>query len=281
MDPFSHGTTYSGIHNRLTATSPVVQALWKPDGTSRDQVRFAFGRTFKAPDIASLVPRPYVSYNNTVFQPEGLGNPDLKPELAWGTDVSYEHDWKSGAMISLSAYHRDITGVILTQTLFQGGVWVSTPVNAGKAEVSGLTLEGKTMWRGFDLHGSVTGNQSRVEALPRPGNVLADQSPTQLNLDVERKIGTTWTLGGSYAFTQGLMARQTPLERTKLPDGHEIDIYVLRKLSKQLDLRFSIDNLRHTPYRQQSIYAGAPGDQVNYSLSPSFSSFRINLEFKK
>ena len=280
MDTFSHGTTYAGIHSRLTAASPVIQALWKPDGTTRDQVRIAFARTFKAPDIASLVPRPYVSYNNTVFQPEGLGNPNLKPELAWGTDVSYEHDWKSGAMVSLSAFHRDITGVILTQTLFQGGVWVSTPVNAGSAEVSGLTLEGRTTLAGFELHGSVTGNTSRVDDLPRPGNVLAGQSPAQVTVDGERKVGTLWTLGGSYAFNQGLVAQQSPLERTKSPDTHEIDLYVLRRLSKSLGLRLSVDDLRHKAYRQQTIYDGAPGNQINYSLSPAVSGVRLNLEFK-
>ncbi len=281
MDTLSHGTTYGGIHNRLIATSPVIQALWKPDGTTQDQFRFAFARTFKAPDIASLVPRPYVSYNNTVFQPEGLGNPNLKPELAWGTDVSYEHDWKGGATVSISAFHRDITGVILTRTLLQNGIWVSSPINTGKAEVSGITLEGRTTWQGFDLHGSVTGNASKVASLPRPGNVLDDQSPAQVNLDIERKIGTLWKLGGSYNFTQGMMAQETPLQRTKYPDGHSVDLYVLRQLSKHLDLRFSVGNVLHMAYRQQSIYAGAPGDQINYSLNPAYSTFHLNLEFKE
>ncbi len=280
MDTLSHGTTYAGIHNRLTAASPVVQALWKPDGTSRDQFRFAFARTFKAPDIASLVPRPYVSYNNTVFQPEGLGNPNLKPELAWGTDVSYEHDWKSGSTVHISAFHRDITGVILTQTLLENGVWVSSPVNAGKAAVSGITLDGKTTWQGFDLQASVTGNQSKVAALPRPGNVLGGQSPAQLDVQVERKIGALWKLGGSYDFVQGLMAQETALQRTKYPDGHSIDIYAVRQLSKHLNLRFSVGNVLHIAYRQQSIYAGALGNQVNYSLNPAYSTFHLNLEVK-
>ena len=280
MDTFSHGTTYGAIRNRLTAASPVIQALWKPDGTTRDQVRFAFARTFKAPDIASLVPRPYVSYNNSVFQPESLGNPNLKPELAWGTDVSYEHDWKNGSTLSLSAFHRDITGVILTQTLFENGVWISTPMNAGKAEVSGVTLDGRTTWLGFDLHGSVTGNRSRIDALPRPGNVLANQSPSEVNLEVERKLATVWTLGGSYTFSQGLIARQTALESTRSPDTHEIDVYVLRQLSKHLDLRLSVDDLRHKAYRQQTIYDSLPDEQVNYAVNPAVSTVRLNLEFK-
>lgn len=280
MDTLSHGTTYAGIHNRLTAASPVIQALWKPDGTPRDQFRFAFARTFKAPDIASLVPRPYVSYNNTVFQPEGLGNPNLKPELAWGTDVSYEHDWKSGSTVHISAFHRDITGVILTQTLFENGVWVSSPVNAGKAEVSGVTLDGKTTWRGFEVQASVTGNASRVAALPRPGNVLADQSPVQVSLQVDRKIGSLWKVGGSYDFVEGLVAQETALQRSKYPDGHSVDIYAVRDLSKHLKLRFSIGNVLHMAYRQQSIYAGSPGDQINYSMNPAYSTFHLNLEFK-
>ena len=280
MDTFSHGTTYGGIHNRLSAASPVIQALWKPDGTGRDQIRFAFGRTFKAPDIASLVPRPYVSLNNTVFAPEGLGNPGLKPELAWGTDVSYEHDWKGGAMVSLSAFHRDITGVVLTQTLLQNGLWVSTPVNSGKAEASGVTLEGRTTWLGTDIHASLTRNASRIDAFPGPGNVLADQPPVQANFDIDRKIGKLWTLGGSYAFSQGLVAEQSLAEWTKIPDTHEIDLYALRKVSAHLNLRFSVDDLLHRAYRQSSVYEDDPGRQINYSLNPAVSTVRLNLEFK-
>ncbi len=278
MDTLSHGTGYDAIHNRLQAVSPIVQALWKPD--KADQIRFSVGRTFKAPDIAALVPRPYVDYNNTVFTPDGLGNPDLKPELAWGADASYEHDWSDSAMISVSAFRRDISGVILYQTLLENGRWVLTPMNVGNAEAEGLTLEGRvTLW-GTDLHASVTKNASRVDSLSGPGNVLADQPPTQLNLDFERKFGKLWSAGGSYVFTQGVLAQQSAPEWAKSADTHEIDLHALRVLSSNLNLRFSLDDLLHRPSRGLQTYAVGPEIQTGETISSAVTTFRVNLEFK-
>jgi len=280
MDTLSHGTTYDAVRNRVHATSPVVQALWKPDGTGRDQVRFAISRTFKAPDIAALVSRPYVSYNNTVFSPDSLGNPDLKPELAWGLDASYEHDWTGGAMVSVSAFRRNISGVILYQTVLQNGRWVTTPNNAGPAEASGVTVEGRTTVFGTDVHASLTKNASRLEALSGPGNVLADQPPAQANLDLEHKIARIWTLGGSYIFSQGLLAQQSAQEWTKNPDTHEVDLYALRDLSAHLRLRFSVNDLLHRTNRSTSFYIVPSQDQVGETLTPAVAMVRVALEYK-
>ncbi len=278
MDTLSHGTGYDAIHNRLQAASPIVQALWKPDKS--DQVRFSIGRTFKAPDIAALVPRPYVSYNNTVFTPDGLGNPDLKPELARGVDASYEHDWQGGAMVGISAFRRDISGVVLYQTLLENGRWVSMPMNAGNAEAEGVTLEGRATVYGADVHASLTKSASRIASLSGPGNVLADQPPTQANLDLNRKIGKPWTLGGSYVFTQGVLAQQSQPEWTKSADTHDIDLYVLRVLSAHLNLRFSLDDLLHRPGRSLQTYAVLPEIQTGQTISSAVTTFRVNLEFK-
>ena len=278
MDTLSHGTGYDAIHNRLQAVSPIVQALWKPDKS--DQIRFSVGRTFKAPDIAALVPRPYVSYNNTVFSPDGLGNPDLRPELAWGADASYEHDWAGGAMVSVSAFRRDISGVVLYQTLLENGRWVSMPMNVGNAEAEGVTLEGRMTLFGADLHASLTKNASRIDSLSGPGNVLADQPPTQANLDLNRKMGKLWTLGGSYIFTQGVLAQQSQPEWQKSADTHEIDLYALRVLSTHLNLRFSLDDLLHRPSRSLQTYAVLPEIQTGETINSAVTTFRVNLEFK-
>jgi len=281
MDTFSHGTTYARIHNRIRATSPVVQALWKPGGTGADQVRLAISRTFKAPGISALVPRPYVSYNNTEFTPDGVGNPDLKPELAWGLDASYEHDWKGGAMWSVNAFHRDISGVILYQTRLVAGRWITTPINSGKARVSGLTVEGKAAWLGADWHGSVTGNASRVESLSGPGNVVADQPPAQVNLDVERPLGKLWRVGGSYVFVRGLLAQSSATQWTKGSDTHALDAYALRTLSPHWRLRLAADGLIRRMGRSLSIYEDAAGRAYGEGLAPGITTVHANLEFKE
>lgn len=280
MDTFSHGTTYGGIHNHIRATSPIVQLLWKPRGRAADQVRVAIARTFKAPEIARLVPRPYVSYNNTVFTPDGVGNPDLKPELAWGLDLSWEHDWKDGATLTVSAYRRTLTGVIRDVVMERNRRWILTPVNAGTAEAEGMTVEARTIWRGAEIHASVSKNASRVHDLSGPGNVLADQSPSQLTFDIERKIGKAWTLGGNYGFNQGLVAQDSPQAWTKLPDTHGIDVYALREITKKVRLRLSVNGVLHHAYAAQATWMDVTGRQFEHSISPAVTAFRIGLEVK-
>jgi outer membrane receptor protein involved in Fe transport len=280
MDTFSHGTTYGGIHNLIRATSPIVQVLWKPGGTTADQIRFAIARTFKAPEIARLVPRPYVSYNNTVFTPDGVGNPDLKPELAWGVDLSWEHDWKSGSTLNLSAFRRALSGVIRDVVIQRNGRWILTPINGGAANASGLTVEGRTTWKGADIHASVSKYASRVHDLSGPGNVLDGQAPAQITFDIERKTGKVWTLGGTYGFNQGLVAQESPQQWSKQPDTHGIDVYALREITRKVRVRVSINGILHRAYANTTTWSDGTARQFDHSISPAVTSIHIGLEIK-
>ena len=54
-------------------------------------LRLALARTYKAPLLAKLVPRRYTTdNNNNPTNADEQGNPQLRPELAWGLDVAYE-----------------------------------------------------------------------------------------------------------------------------------------------------------------------------------------------
>jgi hypothetical protein len=54
-------------------------------------------------------PAPLHSVNNSQTEPDSIGNPNLKPELALGIDASYEHYWAEGALLSASVSTRAST----------------------------------------------------------------------------------------------------------------------------------------------------------------------------
>lgn len=286
MDTLSRGTGYAPIHNRIATVSPLFQSLWKlSDGG--DQIRMALNRTFKAPTIANLVPRPYTSANNTVLMPDGRGNPNLKPELAWGLDVSYEHYWKGDAMVSLGGYIRRIDGVIRSDTRLESGRWVRAPFNGGKAEIEGLEFETRfslaqlaTGAPPVDVHFSLARNWSKIADLTRPGNVIADQAPLTSTLALEDKLDASWTVGGSYIYTQGALVRQSAAEIDTSAETHEIDVYAVREMSKTTKLRFSADNLLQRDARNASIYADASGTATEVGRSRSPLTVRVTLEAK-
>ena len=86
----SQGNTFETSTNRASVFSPLAQTLYKIPG-SRDQVRLALTRTFKAPAAGNLIPRRFTTPNNSQTEPDYRGNPDLRPELATGIDAAYEH----------------------------------------------------------------------------------------------------------------------------------------------------------------------------------------------
>ncbi len=287
MDTLSRGTGYAPIHNQIATVSPLFQSLWKLPGDTGDQIRLALNRTFKAPTIAALMPRPYTSANNTALMPDGRGNPDLKPELAWGLDLSYEHFWKGDAMVSLGGYARRIDGVIRSDTRLESGRWVRAPFNGGKAEIEGVELETKFSLARLaakappiDVHFSLARNWSKVADLTRPGNVIADQAPLTSTLELEDRLDARWTVGGSYIYTQGAVVRQSVTEIDSSGETHEIDIYAVREMSKTTKLRFSADNLLQRDDHNASTYADASGATVEVGRSRSPLTMRVTLESK-
>jgi outer membrane receptor protein involved in Fe transport len=90
----------SGARSSRPCSSPAPG--WRNKG---DQFRFAVSRTYKAPNIIQLMPRRYtVDNNNSATNPDQQGNPKLRPELALGADLAWEHYVGKDDMLSVSAF---------------------------------------------------------------------------------------------------------------------------------------------------------------------------------
>ena len=190
--------------------SPVAQALVKLRGLPGSQVRLALTRTFKAPDLNSLMPRRRLLEINAPTNPDVDGNPLLRPEMGRGLDVTYEHYFSKTALVSVGVSTRDIDDYTLTQvTQDPGERWVGRPVNAGRARVRGLELEAKlpltllnAAWPAVELRASVSRNWSRVGQVPGPGNRVAQQVPLQATLAADYAI-QSWTMDAARLIRAG------------------------------------------------------------------------------
>lgn len=81
------------------------------DATDSLKLRAAFISGAARPSFTDL--RANVTINDTVgFQSIGGGNPDLQPERAYGGDASIEWYFAPGALLSASAFYRDVKDVI-------------------------------------------------------------------------------------------------------------------------------------------------------------------------
>lgn len=275
----------AAVDVRSQVWSPVLQSLWKL--RSQDQVRLAVTRTYKAPQIFQLIPRPYTIDNgNSPTNPDTQGNPALRPELAWGLDAAYEYYLGEGAMLSASATMRRITDVMMDRLYQDNGRWVSSPINNGTAQVRGIELEARlpltALFAGapkLDLRANLARNWSRVDAVPGPDNRLDHQLPWSANLGGDYQLtGLPLTLGGNLHYQAGAASRDTRELLSYQGTRRELDLYGLWKFSDKLRLRLSGANLLAQRFPTRSLYADNSGSMLRSVDTGTYRTVRLMLE---
>jgi outer membrane receptor protein involved in Fe transport len=281
------GNTFATVHNRSTVFSPLFQTLYKLPDTKGDQLRLALTRTYRSPAVQTLIPHRFSSVNNNQTDPDSIGNPNLKPELALGLNAAWEHYWAEGALVSVSASARNIDDNTRNQTVFDGSRWVSLPVNTGKARARGLELEAKFPLKALiatttalDLRGNLSRNWSSVDEIPGPNNRLLNQTPLSATLGADYKLGA-FSAGGSFVFRNGgevrLSANQLAYESVR----RELDVYGLWKFNPKVQLRLAGSNLLGQDYINESSYTVAgQGTQRSRTIFPGSPVLRATLEMK-
>jgi outer membrane receptor protein involved in Fe transport len=283
----TEGNTYARVKNTSSVLSPIAQTLYKLPGTKGDQVRLAVTRTYKAPGQQQIIPHRFTSVNNSQTEPDSIGNPNLKPELALGIDASYEHYWGEGALLSASVSSRHITDYIRNLVSFDGTRWISSPTNSGNARTYGLELEAKFPLKAvmqtttnLDLRASLSRNWSTVESVPGPDNRLDGQTPLSATLGADYKTGPL-TLGGSYVFKNGGFVRISGNQISYQSVRRDLDLYALWKFTPKLQLRVATANLLAQDTISQSSYTTpGVGTQTSRTLNPVHRSVRATMEMK-
>ncbi|MFZ6676051.1 TonB-dependent receptor plug domain-containing protein [Undibacterium sp. Xuan67W] len=285
----SQGNTYDSVNNRSSVWSPILQTLWKLPNSKNDQVRLGLTRTYKAPDTSSLIPRRFISSNNnSQTSPDSMGNPNLKPELAWGLDAAFEHYLTDGGMMSISTFVRRIDDITLTKLSQINGSWTNMPVNAGQATTRGIEMEAKFPLRSvmndapaIDFRANASFNWSNLETVPGPNNRLDSQTPISANLGLDYKLDKIpLTFGGNMSFQDGgpvtLSANKTAYSVPK----RQLDIYGLWKFDPKTNLRVSLANTLHQDNISASTYTDATGSLRQTTTTPTTVAVRAMLELK-
>lgn len=281
------GNTFSTVRNHSTVFSPLFQTLYKLPNTKGDQLRFALTRTYRAPVVQSLIPHRFSSVNNNQTDPDSIGNPNLRPELALGVDVGWEHHLSEGALVSVSASARNIENSTRIQTMFDGSRWVSLPANTGRARARGLELEAKFPLKtiidtttALDLRASLSRNWSSVDSVPGPNNRLLNQTPLSATLGADYRLGKL-TTGGSFVFKNGGEVRVSANQISYESVRRDLDLYALWKLNPKTQLRLAASNLLGQDYITGSSYtAASAGTQRSRTITPGSAMLRTTLEMK-
>lgn len=283
----SSGTGLQTTQSRNSVLSPVAQTLYKfPDKSGR-QLRLALTRTFKAPNTGQLSARRYESDLNTRFNPDYSGNPDLKPELATGVDLTYEHFFAPGAVFSVGTSQRRISDYIRSKLAQDPrGYWLVQPLNDGSATVRSLDVELKFPLKaimkdgpGFDFRASVNRNWSRVDSVPGPDNRLDQQIPLTVVLGTDYREDK-YSAGASLSYRQGGPVRVSEQQSSRLQARRELEAYLLYKIRPGYQLRLAVGNALGEDNISDSQYLDSNGGSRTWSRTPGSARFQANLEMK-
>ncbi len=283
------GNSIDTVKNRSSVASPLFQTLWKfPDKSGR-QFRFALTRTYKAPETRSLIPRVFKSTVNTSTAPDfQTGNASLKPELATGIDLAYEHFWAQGASMSLSTALRNLTNYNSRSTLFLDGRWVNKPVNKGAATSRSIEFDAKfplqTLYKEappIDFRFNMARNYSSVDEVPGPNNRLDQQVPFNATLGLDYRMrGGMIVAGASATFRSGGDVRASINESRTLTPKRDLDMYVLYKYTPTLQFRLRMANILRQDTINSSTYSDATGRTTSTNTNPSAMNIGASVEYK-
>ena len=288
LDTRSIGNVVTEVANRSSVLSPIVQLLWKLPGTAKDQVRAALARTYKAPTTIELIPRRYIANNNSPTTPDFQGNPELRPEIAWGLDTAYEHYFTGGGNVSVSGYYRRVHDVIVRELFEQAGIWITRPANDDRAVAKGIELDAKLPLRTFFAHApaielrmNASRNWSHIESIPGPDNRLAAQPPLTANAGFDWELaGAPVTVGANFTFTSWGTVRSSLTQTDYRTVTRDLDLYALWKITPAVKLRVSGSNLlAQDPVQVQSYFDETQRlDQT--STSDAYRAVRAVLEMQ-
>ncbi|MES2296678.1 MAG: TonB-dependent receptor [Pseudomonadota bacterium] len=284
----SAGNNYQAVENRSSVWSPLFQTLWKLPDSKNDQLRLALTRTYKAPSVNSLIPRRFASNNNSATAPDQQGNPALRPELAWGLDLAYEHYIDGGGLMTASTYVRRIDDITHTLVSLQNGLWVAMPVNDGRANTHGIELEAKMPLRALfktapalELRANLTRNWSTLSAVPGPNNRLDAQTPLSGTIGADYKSErSALALGGSYSYQGGGPVRLSLQQSQYTVPKRALDLYALYKFDRKNQLRISLANVLHQDNVQETHYAQGASYLADSTITPTTAVLRALLEMK-
>ena len=284
--------TNGTLENRSSVWSPVLHGVWRFSESTRDQVRVSLTHSYRAPTLADLIALPALSSLNSPTRPDRIGNPDLKPEMARGIDLAFEHYLSRSGIMSVNVFARNIDDLMRRRISLEdqgsGSRWVSQPFNIGKAATRGMELEAKFQLVEFlvdapaiDIRSNYSRFWSRVDAVPGPDNRL-EQQPTQTaNFGLDYRLpGLPLTLGGNFNWTPAYVVQSSESQTISAGPKRQLDIYGLWKFSPAAQLRISANNLLAGESLSGSGYSAAVMTQVANVIAQTYATLTVRLELK-
>lgn len=250
--------------------------------TEDDRIRASVARTVRRPSFDQI--SPALLEEEPTEDNDLVGNPDLKPESAWGFDLGYEHRIGRRGVAGINFFYRDVknrielasTGVVSSE----GSGFVLTPSNIGNGSVMGVEIDVSTpltfigmentgvfmnySWLDSEVTDLVTGEKRRFN----------DQAEFVFNIGFIHDIIEWGTSFGSSYRLQGDQFNRILGESVETTYGADLEVFVEQRFGERFVLRVTGSNLLNAKKDETFFKYDTQADQ----LVNAFGEFELESE---
>lgn len=228
----------------IRATSPSLHSLWQVHPSLN--LRASVAQSLRAPkfdDLSSITET--ASGANSATNPDKSGNPALQPEKALGTEISLEYFLPAKAgVVGLNVFNRDVENLVQKEARLEGARFVERPYNVGDARIWGAELDIKTRMdviglKDLTLRANYAWLNSKVAAT---GQRMKEQPEYVYNLGFDYVLPWGLTMGATYNHKPAFVKENTALKYEAESAQKLLDVYVAKKIGKNLNLRLTAGN---------------------------------------
>lgn len=275
------------IKNTASVFSPIVQTRWKNPNNKGNQFRLALARTFKNPEASQLITTTLPHFNNDLTSPNTIGNPNLRPEIAWGLDGAFEHFGEDNFNYSISYYVKKINHLLRNRLFQNNGLWLEQTINDGNALAQGLVFDASfpisIIFKnapGMNIKTNMSRNWSTAHNVSGPNNRFAEQAKFNANISLDYKVNDAWKMGGNYGIVSGGPLRVAQDRINLVQVRRTTTAYAHWAINKESTLRMSASNLLLEPVRTQSSIFNQQEKNIVRSNSRGVLFTSVNFEIK-
>jgi outer membrane receptor protein involved in Fe transport len=249
------GVRYEHTSVAITGLADRDYGIFLPSASAKIQLTTSDRITLSG---ARTVRRPRLDYLTNVTLEEELGdndlagNPNLRPESAWGADLGYEHRIGNTGVVGVNFFYRSVTDLIeLANTGAQGsagsGTFVYQPRNTGNGNVYGVEFDLSTDLRFIGMKNTgVFGNFSYLESDIDDAfgsRRFNGQSKYVFNVGFIQNLPTVGSAFGVTYRKQGSAYDRTIGEEVTTTYGADLEVFVEKRFGKNFTIRAVGSNL--------------------------------------
>lgn len=214
-----------------------------------DRINASIARTVRRPGFGQLSPAVLLA---ELGDNDFVGNPDLKPETAWGLDVGYERRLGARGVAGINLFYRDVTDLIETANTgvvgSEGsGTFLLTPRNSGDGAVWGVEIDLSTPLTMFGMeHTGVFLNYSWLDSDIDDefgARRFNDQSDYVFNLGFIQDLPDWGAAFGATYRKQGDAYGRIVGEEVTTKYGADLEVFVEKRFGENFVLRLTGSNL--------------------------------------